>query len=271
RVNLVADVDPVLLVDVEDRLPALAELGKGFLDQACWPLRPRIEIGKRQRARERHRGVEPEIARGLGGRLDLFHGPFLPCLGVVVDRCRRESIELGVVSRMHGHQLPLKVRRELGDLDARLVSDALDLVAIVLRRRCLLEVEQASVPGRDLYAFVAEARRPFGDGFQRVERRLVARKLRKEYPRPLHRRWHRNLLLSRTQIVTRRQYHAGSLCGQALELLVIPNGEAGQARGLPTTGPAPILQCSKKTKERNRLGRMSLPRRRILAVTAELR
>jgi chemotaxis protein histidine kinase CheA len=36
-------------------------------------------------------------------------------------------------------------------------------------------------------------------------------------------------------------------------------------------GPVPILQCSKKTKERNRLGRMSLPRRRILAVTAELR
>ena len=52
RMDLVADVDAGVVIGVEDRLPALAELGEGFLDQAGRPLRPRIEIGEGERAGE---------------------------------------------------------------------------------------------------------------------------------------------------------------------------------------------------------------------------
>ena len=44
RMDLVADIDAILLIDIEDRLPALAEFGKGFLDQPGRPLRPGIKV-----------------------------------------------------------------------------------------------------------------------------------------------------------------------------------------------------------------------------------
>ena len=50
--DFVADVDAVLVVDVEDRLPALAEFGEGFFDQARRALRPGVDDrGRRARPR----------------------------------------------------------------------------------------------------------------------------------------------------------------------------------------------------------------------------
>src|SRR5438552_16087759 len=54
RMDLVADIDAVLVIDIEDRLPALAELREGLLDQPWRTLRPRIEIWEGERAAEGH-------------------------------------------------------------------------------------------------------------------------------------------------------------------------------------------------------------------------
>ena len=95
---------------------------------------------------------------------------------------------------MHGDELALQMGRQLGDLDAGILADALHLVAIGLRLGRLFEIEQPRVPGRDLHALVAEPRRPFGDRRQAVERRGVAGELRQKYRRTLHRGRHFPLL-----------------------------------------------------------------------------
>ncbi len=53
-----------------------------------------------------------------------------------------------------------------------------DLVAVILARRGQRHVEQARVPGRHLQGLEAQARRPFGDGGQAVERRGGVAELR---------------------------------------------------------------------------------------------
>jgi hypothetical protein len=56
RMDLVADVDAAVLGMVEDRPPAFGQLVEGGLDETRRPLRPGIDIGPGQRAREaRHR------------------------------------------------------------------------------------------------------------------------------------------------------------------------------------------------------------------------
>ena len=158
--NLEADVDAGLVIDVEDRFPAAAELGERLVDQAGRALRPWIEIGEGQRTGERHRRFQAEMLRGLGGVLDLLDRPFLPGLRIVVVLGRGERVEGGVIGRMHRDELALQMRRQFGDLDAGILADALHLVAIGLGLSRLFEIEQARVPGRDLDALVAQARPP---------------------------------------------------------------------------------------------------------------
>src|SRR5262245_56852312 len=81
---------------------------------------------------------------------------------------------------MNRDQLPLQMRRELVDLQPLLRQDVFDLVAIGLRLRGLLQVEQPLIPRRNLHALEAEAGSPFGDRRQRVERRCIASELSKE-------------------------------------------------------------------------------------------
>ena len=107
RMNFVADVDTVLVIDVEDRLPSLRQLAESLLDQARRPLRPGIEIGEGKRAGERHRDVEAEIARGLRRRLHLPDGPGLTRGRVAVHFLRGEGIELAVIGGMHRDELTL--------------------------------------------------------------------------------------------------------------------------------------------------------------------
>jgi hypothetical protein len=91
-----------------------------------------------------------------------------------------KAIERRVIGRMHRDELPLEMGREFGDLQTFLRQDALHLIAIGLRLRRLLQIEQPLVPGRDLHALEAEAGGPFGDRRQRVERRRVAGELSQE-------------------------------------------------------------------------------------------
>src|SRR5262245_61206012 len=88
---------------------------------------------------------------------------------------------------MHGHELALQVRGQLGHLKPAFAQDALHLVAVGLALGCLGEVEQALIPAWNLDALEAESRGPAGDGLQIVERRRIARELRQEYGRPLDR------------------------------------------------------------------------------------
>jgi hypothetical protein len=127
------------------------------------------------------------MLRGDGALFQLVDGPFLPGLGVAAHFRCGEGVEDGVVGRVDGHQLALQVRRQLGDLDSRLAADAGDLVAIIFRCRRLAEIEQSGVPGGDLDALVAERGGPFGDRFQRIERRRVAAELGEKDRRSLHR------------------------------------------------------------------------------------
>ena len=77
--------------------------------------------------------VEPKILRGLGGELHLLDRPFLPLLRLAVNCRRREGIEGLVIGRIDRDELALQMGRELGDLDAVRLGDALHLVAIGLR------------------------------------------------------------------------------------------------------------------------------------------
>jgi len=102
-------------------------------------------------------------ARGLGRVLDLRDGPGLPLLRLAVKLGRREGIEGFAIGRMHGDELALQMRRELGDLDPIGLRSAFEFVAVGLGLRRLLQIDHAAVPARNLHALVAERRRPFGD------------------------------------------------------------------------------------------------------------
>ena len=164
--ELIAEIDAILVIDVEDRLPAPAKLGEGFLDQPGRTLRPGIKIGESQSAGEGDGGFQAKALRGGGGKPHLLDRPFLPRLRLAVQGGRSETVELAVIGRVRGDELPLQMGGEFGDLDAGVGAHALDLVAIGLGGSSPGEIEQARVPSRDLDALVTEAGGPFGDRAQ---------------------------------------------------------------------------------------------------------
>ena len=81
RMDLVADVDAVLLGEVEDRPPAPRQLVEGGLDQPRRPLRPGIDEGPGQRAGEGHHArSRPMRFEALQRLPHLLDRPFLPRL-----------------------------------------------------------------------------------------------------------------------------------------------------------------------------------------------
>ena len=180
RMDLVADVDAGLVRGVEQRPPAPRQLVECGIDQPRRPLRPRIDERPGQCAREGRHRRQAHASGRLDRQAHLFVRPLLPRLRVAPHLRRGESVEHRVVGRMDGDELPLQMGRELGDLDPVGPRHAHELVAIVLRRRRLLEVDQPAVPGRHLHAEVAKPGGPLGDRVPRVERRRVAGELRQE-------------------------------------------------------------------------------------------
>jgi len=105
-------------------------------------------------------------------------GPLGARLQVAANLRGGEGVEQLVVGRMHGHELPLKVGSQLGDLQA--VGLRPEVVAVGLRLGGHADVDDAAVPRGQLHALVAEALGPGGDVRQRIERRLVAHELGKK-------------------------------------------------------------------------------------------
>src|SRR5262245_117672 len=178
--DLEAGVDALLIEGIENRTPALGELVERGLDQPGGPLRPGIHVGPRERPRKRGVLSDAEPARRLRRILDLLDRPRRACRRLAADFGRREGIEGGVVRGMHGDQLALQMRRELGDLEPALGQDAFHLVTVGLALGRLLEIEEASVPAWDLDALETEPRSPAGDALEVVEWRCIASELRQE-------------------------------------------------------------------------------------------
>jgi hypothetical protein len=76
---------------------------------------------------------------------------------------RRESVERLVEGGIDRDKLTLQMGRKLGNRQAVAFGRSGDLVAIGLRLRSLGEVEQASVPSRNLDTLVAKRRGPFAN------------------------------------------------------------------------------------------------------------
>jgi hypothetical protein len=185
--DLVADVDAVGIGMVEDRRPAAGEFVEGGLDKAGRALRPRIDEGPGERAREGRMRLDAEMLRRRQRHLHLLDRPFLPRLRIAAHFGCRKTVEGFVIGRMHGNQLALQMGGKLGDLDAVLARHAGELVAIILRRRRLLQVDQLARPGRHLHALVAGLGRPFGNRIPGIERGGIARELPEEQPGALDR------------------------------------------------------------------------------------
>ena len=185
--DLAAEIDTVLVVEIEDRLPAPRLLGEAVLDEARRPLRIGIEDRPGERAGEGHMLGQPEAAGHLRRLAHLVRRSMAALLGIAAQLRRALAIEEGVIGRMHGDHLALEMGRELADRDADIGELALDLVAVSLALMGLVEIEEAPVPAGDLDRLVAIALGPARDAFERVVRGCVLRELGKKQPWPFHR------------------------------------------------------------------------------------
>ena len=173
-----AQIHVLLVAGIQHRQPAPRQFVERGLDQSLRPLRKREQVGPGEGARERAHLGQAQPARRARRQQQVAPGPFGARRRIASDRRRREGVEHRVVGRMHGQQLAEDVRGQFADDQAVAGQHAGDLVAIVLAGRGQFHVEEALVPGRHLQGLEAQARRPFGDGGQAVERRVGAAELR---------------------------------------------------------------------------------------------
>lgn len=147
-VDFVAQIDAGFFEAVENRQPALAELGETLLDQTRRTLRPRIDVGPEQGAGKGGVGGESETLAGARGEFQLFDGPFGALTRFAAQCGRGEVVEQAVEGRVHRHQLPLQVRRQLTDDHTCAGADGDQLVAVILTVSGALQIDEASAEGR---------------------------------------------------------------------------------------------------------------------------
>src|SRR5437016_13551055 len=94
---------------------------------------------------------------------NLTDGPGLPRDRVSSHGFRREAVKGRVISGMNRNQLPLQMRGKFRQLHAGCRERLQNFVAILAALRGALQIKQARVPRRNLYALVAEPGRPFGN------------------------------------------------------------------------------------------------------------
>src|SRR5271157_489549 len=122
-------------------------------------------------------GLEVEIRRGLGRQEQLIYGPLLALFGLATQRFGSESVECRIVCGMHRHQLSLQMSREFGRLQSVIGQHTAECIAIASAFSGALQIKKTSVPGRNLYPFVAQLSGPRGNVLQRIEGRRVGSEL----------------------------------------------------------------------------------------------
>ena len=186
-VDLVADIDPLLVEEVQQRPPAPGQLGKGLIQKRLIVRRPRIKKGPCQRPGKGRVRLQPQAAGGYRRLAHFLHRPALARLRIAMQRRRGKGVKRRVIRWMHRHQLSFKVSGQLADHQPMLRQDAADLVAVGLARRRPLDIKNRRVVAGDLQCLVPQAGGPLRHPRQGVERRLRADKLRQKNARSLNR------------------------------------------------------------------------------------
>jgi hypothetical protein len=150
------------------------------------PLRPGIEERPGQRAGEAHAAGEAETARRLRCFHHLIYRPDLTFVRPAPDCRRCKSVEGFVVGRVDRDELSLQVGGQFGDHQTMARRHAGKFIAIGLRGRSLVEIDQPWIGGRDLNALVTQSCGPAADGIETVKRRRIVDELRQKNCGPLH-------------------------------------------------------------------------------------
>ena len=187
RMDLVAEVDAGFVESIQDRAPAPCQLVERGLYQPRRALRPRIDERPGESARERGVRRQPKVARCLCRQQKLVNRPGLASRGIASHLRRGKAVECEVIRRVDGNKLALQMGGQLGQLQAGITQNALDLVTIGSAFGRLREIEQPGIPGRNLHALVAVPRCPAGDLRKAVVWRCIPGKLREEDRRSLDR------------------------------------------------------------------------------------
>src|SRR5258707_5938128 len=153
-VNFEANVHAGFVERVENWLPTRGEFVECGFDQSSGALRPGIKIGPRERARKRDVRFHAEICGSFCSEHQLFDGPCLAGSGISVNAGRGETVECRVVCGMDGDELALQMGGEFRGDETVLGEDTADGVTILFAFGCAFQIEEASVPRRNLHAFV---------------------------------------------------------------------------------------------------------------------
>ena len=83
-VDLIADIDPLLVEEVQQRPPAPGQLGKGLIQKRLIVRRPRIKKGPCQRPGKGRMGLQPQTAGGHCRLAHFLHRPALARLRIAM-------------------------------------------------------------------------------------------------------------------------------------------------------------------------------------------
>ncbi len=170
--NLIAEVNAVMLKHIQHRQPAPGQLGECLVEQRFMVRRPGVEPGPRKRAGKRRVCAQTEFFRGRRRTLQRGDSPVGAPGGIATQCCWRKIIKCEVVYRVHRHQLPFKMGRQLADLQSETGQHSPDIITIRLADRCLFKVENSGLVTGDLQRPISQRGGPPRKTRQRIKRRL---------------------------------------------------------------------------------------------------
>ena len=112
RVQFETDVDALILVRVEDRLPAASQLVERGFYETGRKRRPGIEERPGERARKTDMNIKAHVAACFRGERHLLGRPFLPRLRVAAYMFGGERVESLIVHGIDRDELALQVGRD---------------------------------------------------------------------------------------------------------------------------------------------------------------
>ena len=181
--DFVADIHALFVKNIQQRSPAPGQFIEGLIEKRLIMRRPRIKIRPRQRPGKGGMRLQPQTRRGHRRLAYFFYRPLLARLRVTAQRGGRKRVKGRIISRMNGHQLPLKMGGQLADRQALFRQDTAHLIAVGLARGGAFNVENRRMVTGDLQCLIAQTGGPLRQALQGIKRRLRADKLRQENAR----------------------------------------------------------------------------------------